>query len=378
MNQVKALLENYWIIREKNKELYHKVKRDIPNFKHFVSDLLGWKLIVNEQMIKIEKIPSHAESFMGITEFTEKKDYCLLCALLIYLDDKEMNEQFLLSEAVEILEIILKEYIKVDWTKFSDRKSLVRVMQFAENIGIIDVYDGESKNIESNIKREVLYENTGMSNFFITIIGYDIKKINYYKDFENEKLFDVDYDRGHYRTNRVYRQLITSPAVYWSQSNDADSLYIKNQRPSIQKNIEENIGGRIDIHKNAAFFVMHSETGFGTVFPGTAMICEIALMVCGKIRNKVEAGRIIKNDDDIIYISNEEFVRIIIDCKEDFAEGWSKEYREMNDQKLIQDILEYMQKWMFISQTNDMVMIMPSAGKFVGQYNKDYVEKCKI
>ena len=50
------------------------------------------------------KIPAHAEAFMGIEEFTDLKDYCILCVLLMYLEDKAEGEQFLLSELIDYVE----------------------------------------------------------------------------------------------------------------------------------------------------------------------------------------------------------------------------------------------------------------------------------
>ena len=66
MSEITPLVEQYWICREQNRELYNKVKRDIPRFQKFVREQLGWKLLNHEQFLKLEKIPAHAEGFMGI------------------------------------------------------------------------------------------------------------------------------------------------------------------------------------------------------------------------------------------------------------------------------------------------------------------------
>ena len=79
MNEIRTLFENFWICKDTDKETYYKVKRDIHNFQKFVRDQLGWKLIHTENLLKLEKKPAHAEPFMGIGEFTEIRDYCILC-----------------------------------------------------------------------------------------------------------------------------------------------------------------------------------------------------------------------------------------------------------------------------------------------------------
>ena len=131
MKTINLLLNNYWIVKETDKENYYAVKHEIndKNIKRFIQEMLGWKIIHSEHVIKLEKIPSHAEPFMGIQEFTEIRDYCLLCAILLYLEDKEENNQFLLSDLIRYIETVISKYIEVDWTSFSQRKSL--------NIGLI-------------------------------------------------------------------------------------------------------------------------------------------------------------------------------------------------------------------------------------------------
>lgn len=67
MNEIRTLMEKFWICRDSDKETFYKVKRDIPNFQRFIREQLGWKLIHTEKLLKLEKRPAHAEAFMGIS-----------------------------------------------------------------------------------------------------------------------------------------------------------------------------------------------------------------------------------------------------------------------------------------------------------------------
>ena len=140
MNEVRTLIEQFWICKDNDKETYYKVKRDIPNFQRFVREQLGWKLIHTENLLKLEKRPAHAEPFMGIQEFSDIRDYCILCVVLMYLEDKEEQEQFLLSELIDYVETQLKSYMQIDWTSFTQRKSLVRVLLYMEKLQMLRVY----------------------------------------------------------------------------------------------------------------------------------------------------------------------------------------------------------------------------------------------
>lgn len=137
MEEIIALLENLWIDKEKDRELYYRVKKKLPEISRFFYEKVGWNIIVTEQLIKLEKLPATPEKYMGIERFQEKLDYCILCALMIYLEDREDERQFDLQKLVEELPHILREDIELDWSQHIQRKSLVRVLLYAQEIGLI-------------------------------------------------------------------------------------------------------------------------------------------------------------------------------------------------------------------------------------------------
>lgn len=227
MNEIRTLMEKFWICRDSDKETFYKVKRDIPNFQRFIREQLGWKLIHTEKLLKLEKRPAHAEAFMGISEFTDIRDYCILCVVLMYLEDAEEGRQFLLSELIDYVETQLKNYMPVDWTSFTQRKSLVRVLQYMERLQMLRVYEGKSESFSQEAGQEVLYENTGYSKYFTSSFTTDISGYESWKDFEKTDFEEFEENRGSRRINRVYRQLAVCPALYWDSTEDADALYLK-------------------------------------------------------------------------------------------------------------------------------------------------------
>lgn len=373
MNEVRTLLEKYWISKDTDKETYYKVKRDIPNFQRFVREQLGWKLLNNEHLLKLEKIPAHAESFMGIMEFTEIRDYCILCVVLMFLEDKEEQEQFLLSELIDFVGIHLKKVLEVDWNSFSQRKSLVRVLQYVERQEMLRVYEGSSESFGQEAGQEVLYENTGYSRYFAASFPADISSFQSYRDFETEQLEDMETDRGHFRVNRVYRQLALCPAYYWENNEDVDSLYLKNQRQWVAKSMEENLGGRLDIHRNAAFWLVNEDDTYGMVHPRDAMLSELVLLLCAQLTALVRDGKLERRSDDCFEMDADGFSRFILECRKEWKEAWSKEYREMDEEKLIRTVEGYMERWMLLKTEGNRILFYPAVGKLSGFYPEDYV-----
>lgn len=374
MNEVRTLLEKYWVCKDFDKETYYKVKHDIPLFQKFAREQLGWKLIQTERLIKLEKIPAHAEGFMGIQEFSEIRDYCIFCAVLIFLEDKEEQEQFLLSELIVFVEANLHERMEVDWTSFSQRKSLVRVLQFMERLKMLQVYEGSSEAFGQEAGQEVLYENTGYSKYFATSFARDISAYTSWQDFERPEMEELDADRGQLRVNRVYRQLTACPAMYWDSTEDVDSLYLRNQRKWVAQHLEENLGGRLDIHKNAAFWMLE-EDPFGKVHPRDAMLPEAVLIVCADIQERLRMGEWRSEENECIYVREELFDDTVWRCRDKWQSAWSKEFREMEREKLLKTVKDYMMAWMLIRREGEVVRIFPAAGKMMGFYPHDFVPK---
>ena len=372
MNEIRTLFERFWICKDTEKELYYKVKREMPEFQRFVREQLGWKLIYTDNLLKLEKRPAHAEAFMGITEFTEIRDYCILCVVLMYLEDKEEQEQFLLSELITYVETQLKVFMEVDWTSFAQRKSLVRVLQYMEKLQMLRVYEGKSEAFGAEVGQEVLYENTGYSKYFATSFPTDISEYQSWEDFEKADFEEVQEDRGSARINRVYRQLSVCPVMYWEKNDDANALYLKNQRQWISKYLRENLGGNLEIYKNMACLTLENDDCYGTVHPRDAMLPEAVLLVCQKIQDELAIGKLEKTENERIFMSRKKFADLVHECRDKWLAGWSKEFREMDEKKLLETIVKYMEDWLMIRCENEQIVIYPATGRLSGVYPDDF------
>ncbi len=373
MTELRMLLDHFWITREYDKELYFQVKRALPSLRRFLDELTGWRVIMNEKLIKLEKIPVKGESYMGIKQFQEPRDYMLLCGLLIYLEDLDEGEQFLLSELISTLETFLSEFMDVDWTQYTQRKSLVRMLKFAQSVHILVSYEGSLDSLSSTLEHEILYENTSLSRYFATHFMRDITDVNHVGDLEKLQNADLDETRGYARTNRVYRHLTLTPAMYWESVDDPDSLYLRNQRQWVQKYMEEALGGRLQIHKNAAFFTLEEDI-FGRQHPKDGMLPEIVLLFCERLRDQIVKGKMNRDSADIVRISANKFQKQLLRCRQENYEGFSKEYRDMSDEKLVGEVISYMKQWKMIVQYEDEIAIYPAAGKFIGVYPQRFMD----
>lgn len=304
---------------------------------------------------------------MGIQEFTEIRDYCILCVVLMFLEDREEEEQFLLSELIVYVETQLKAFMQIDWTSFTQRKSLVRVLQYLEKLHVLRVYEGSSEAFGQEAGREVLYENTGYSKYFATSFPRDISGYESWQDFEKADFEELSTERGQGRVHRVYRQLVACPAFYWEENDDADALYLKKQRQWISRYLGENL----DIHKNAAFWMLE-EDAFGAVHPRDAMLPEAVLLFCGYIQELLEEGRLERQENETVILERDTFEAFWVELRDGWKTAWSKEYREMDDGRLLENVRRYMKDWMLLREEGDLCILLPAVGKLKGYYPDDF------
>lgn len=374
MKELLALLESYIILKENNRELYYAIKDNYENFKDFLSDKLGYNLIVHEDFVKLEKIPGKAEGWMGIEGFTDVKEYIFFMILLMYLEDKNKEEQFVLSFVTEYISNHYR-WEKIDWTKYQNRKSLVKVIKLALSIGIMRNNDGDEDEFSSNEKADVLYESTGISRYIVRAFSKDIMDCESFEDLSQHNWEGVEEDRGVLRRNRVYRRFLLSPVIYNKGVEDSDYDYIKKFRSSIQENFEKYLGWDLNVHRNGALIVLSDDNKIKDVFPSMKGESEAILLLGKLIREKLEEGIISLNINDEIVLTREEFNKLLLELKHKKGSGFKKELRDSKDEYFIEVLFDYMKEFLMVEEVEDEILLMPLLGKVVGDYPKDYVIK---
>lgn len=377
MKELDLLLERFWIIKEQDKESYYRIKDAYPSFKSFLEDKLGYRLIITPYHVKLEKLPGKAESWMGIQAFEDKMEYAFLCLLLVFLEDKGPQEQFVLSQLTGFLESVWPGDEKVDWTLYRHRRLLVKVLRFATEMGFIKVDDGDEQFFSNAADTEVLYENTGMSRYFVRHFTGNILDYSSWKDIEEEEWLDVNRDRGLIRRNRVYRRLFMSPIVYSEGAEDEDYAYIKQQRNMLQKDVEDYLGSQLHVHKNGTVVLLDESKRYKDVFPDNKNISDIVLQLNALIVEELNNNTLVRREDDMIVLSTTRFSALVNEVRDRYIEGWSKEYREMRLSKLYEEITNYMKSFNMIRvrELEKEVDIMPLVGKIIGKYPKDFDTK---
>ena len=166
MNAQEQLLVRRWILRSQDPQLYYEIKDHQKELRRRFQDKFGYALIINPLLAKLEKIPGQAQAWMGIQAFESIREYQMFCYLLMFLEDKEIEEQFILSTLTEYVALCFPKG-EVSWNSYQCRRQLIHVLQYAVKSGLIKVTDGDGEGFLRNEQQEVLYENSGISRYFI-------------------------------------------------------------------------------------------------------------------------------------------------------------------------------------------------------------------
>lgn len=373
MNELEILLNRRWVLKSEDKALYYKIRDSLGEIRRFATEKMGCQIIENSLLVKLEKIPAIPENFMGIEEFTSKEEYTFLCILLMFLEDKDEEEQFILSQLTEYIAGNMPEQ-PVDWTLYTNRRRLVKVLRYAVSQGILRITDGNDDVFMDEQSGEVLYENTGTSRYFMRNFSRDIMDFNSPEEFQESEWYEMDENRGIVRRHRVYKRLLFSVGMYKESGSEEDFEYLKNYGRRLAEDIEQNFDCQVHIHKGSAYLLMGEDCHMGGEFPGNNAISDILLLCCGKIRQKAEAGEWEIRNDETILVENMDFEHMLKEVKAECGSGFPKSYREMPEGEFVEEVLEKLERWTFIKRSpkEHQVVVYPSAGKMTGHYPADY------
>ena len=335
MKVLEVLLNNRWILKSRDRELYYQVKEALASGeeKKFLREKLGYQVLINPYMIKVEKLPAAAENWMGISEFCDPIEYVFFCLVLMFLEDKEAEDQFVLSELTEYVQSQYREE-QIDWTIYRYRRHMIRVMKYC--------------------------------------VGYTVPK-----DFEKEEWIDLDEDRGIIRRQRVYRRLLMTMGMYRDGDTEEDFAYVRNYRNMIQGELSEMFPCELQVHSSSAFLILEENCRLGRTFPEENTLSDIVLLLYQLLQEEIRTGRVEVPLDEQIRLPKENFQRLVEKCKEQFGVGFNKTYREMTFAEFYREVYDYMENLMMIEQAYGDIYIRSAAGKIMGKYPEDFGKEDK-
>ncbi|GAB2492823.1 TIGR02678 family protein [Alkalibacterium psychrotolerans] len=370
------LFENYWILRQDEPSNYQLIRENEKALRRYVSEKLGYSLIIHKDFIKLEKVPVNPKSWMGIQDFQQPRDYVLFCCGLAYLENRSVEDQFLLSELAKDLEESYPGLIKIDWTNYQHRQSLVRVLKKMVELNCIREVDSYSGGIEEFARfeeQEVLYQGTIYSRYYMRNHLHSLKSCQ-----TTEDILKMDWERSQddTRRKRVYRKLLVEPVMYRTELDDEDFDYIRRYRNRVREDIEEHTPFELEVTKNAAMVTLPEPKQLYESYPDRKALSLVSLHVQSFLRHNLEKFEVSAFGD--IRLTDAQFKQVIEDVSSEYKSGWSIEYREKSGlKKIAGDVLTHLIEWSFarIEEETGLIVLMPAIARMKGQYPDDFEEE---
>lgn len=365
-----ALLYNFWIVRDENPELYYKIKYNQNSIKDFVVKNLGSNLIVHNRFIKLEKLPVVVNENTGIDSFSSVLDYIFLCLFLMFLEDKTRGDRFILSDLIEYIKntsVALELDHVPDWNKVDNRRSLINVLDFLKEQGVILVRDEDKVSFMDSKDAEALYEVCGISNYVMRIFEGNINNITSPSMFLASEFLNQDYEKGDVRRYKVFRNILYTPCVSVKNISESEVDYLKKNRFYIKSEINRKLDMEVEITNNMAMLYDDVSSLQKDNFPNTKKITEIVLMVNARILEDIQLGKLVLDDYETVVVKDNYLERIIREIKEEKKPYLGKTYEKFTLDKFYTEVFRYMLDYNFISKKDDYITIYPIIGRMIGK-----------
>ena len=378
------LLENRWVSRREMPDEYLLIRRNEKVLRQFFREKCGWPLLVTANFYKLEKIPANPWGFMGIAAMQSIEDYVLLACVMAFLEEYESGGQFLLGDLAEALLAYYPQEAhtpRLNWESYNWRKSLIRVLNFLAEEGIINIVDDESTgfisqgfNADGAIAGEALYEVTNLARYFLRSFPKELSDYVSWQDLlEADYVTDTNEEARslRHRRNRIYRELLLKPVFYRQGEYEADFAYLRNRRGRLEDIIQDWFGLHLELYQNGVMAVSHEQsTWFNDVFPVRFRgIHDIILHLSHYLREL--SPEQVKQPMTI-----NQWQGHLEQLSKNTKAGWTKEYREMSLKRLSERLLEEMTSWGMVKVDEDGLITVQSAlFRHEGVYPADYTGK---
>lgn len=372
------LLENYWVLRGEQPEHYQLIRQYEPVLRPYLFEKCGWRLIQNPQFYKLEKIPAMPESWMGIQDFQEPRDYALLCCIMAFLEEKSVDEQFLLSDLCEsILALYPHESDqseRLNWENYDHRRSMVRALKFAVEARTLRLIDGDSEQFAMRRESEVLYEVTLMARYFLRSYPKDLHQYNSLQELQSAEHFDEEAVVGTGRRVRIYRQLLLAPAYNAADARPEDFLYLRNMRNRLGEELESRTGLQFELYQDCVMLTSPERTNWcKQLFPFyQSGIHAVILHFARFCRDEC-----CSNPEWRLTFSRVELEKSIDQCRKLHGSGWTKEYRELGLTRLAGELIRELTGWNMaaVDEETGFIELRPPLWRLAGYYPQDYWKK---
>ncbi|MBW7474311.1 TIGR02678 family protein [Paenibacillus oenotherae] len=364
---VEVLMEDFIVERRSDTDTFREILNNEKTIRRFVTENFGYQLKIDSDQAKLEKVPYYAREWMGIKEFRDEIDYMFLMSILAFLEKKQPEEGFLLSDIIEETKQFLYNIQLVDWKKRQDRKSFVNAIQYVTNLNLVYIRDGEIESFEESEDGEVLYFTTSLIRYMFRNFSKPIEQIESIEAFLMDGL---DTGNPHHT---LMRKLYFEPVVFFNELSEQEREFIARQRnyEIIKKAIEVHTGFELERSLKCIYLIKKERKRHLKQHPHYNNESYIVTQVAKELSDRLSVMQ--EKPLELWVLSDQEFEDVLQKAKRKNELAWPNTLRQWSFIEYKHMVIQYAREWK-LAEYNDItweITIYPTFIRTIGEYHEE-------
>ncbi|GGE00006.1 TIGR02678 family protein [Paenibacillus nasutitermitis] len=363
---IHQLLDNFWIVRKDNPELFYEIKKNEGALRDYFKDYFRFKLVLGADFAKLEKFQITPQAANGISDFRETKDYVMFYCILAFLDGKT-SKQFTLSDVCQAVasyyprsgtdSSLVDSSLTLTWKGndgYRNRLSLVRALKETVRRCLIEVVDKNIEDFQDKETGDALLRSTGLVKYFMRNINFGLEtKMTLHDVMSLQEM--QERELGIERKHVLYRKLFLEPAMYKYEVPQADFEYLQQYGRYLNEHAETYYEMNLDVYDASAFLVRDSVGTFRKFFPASNSEANLVIQFASLLRLKI-----IDNDDALAEQKDGTVVLTPTDldmmCRHlvgEHSHTWTSSLKGMSIPEIKKSIVNTLMDWKLAEVTKD-------------------------
>lgn len=387
-----ALMERE-VILSRQVEVYRLVNRHYRALQTWHEQHTGWRVQRSASVIRLIRHLSSATPGYLYERLKEPHDFACLTWILWFAENRQLtgrgnDQQFLLSQLAEQIQEQATtgeagETATFDFRKPSDRYSIQRALQSLEDMGGLQLVDGQTREwVEQTADADVLYEFTDVTRSLVAALDpqrvmlFARQLANNASPLRPTLLSDALNTPA---LVRAWRAILLGPALF--RFDDADAFAALEQHAeSVAHELLENFGWLLDIQRDYACIVRASGMATGPITALTPFGTndQISLLLCNAIREQIASGAWSPADSyGCLHVTTEDMASLLFAVRERYGDNWGTEARNKSSRSLLNDVYRKMRQAGLLRGPDEHgnVLILPTAARYSATYDKPEQEQ---
>ena len=382
-----ALMERE-VILSRQVEVYRLVNRHYRALQTWHEQHTGWRVQRTASVIRLIRHLSALTPGYLYERLKEPHDYACFTWILWFAENRQLtgrgnDQQFLLSQLSEQIQEQTTtdeagEAIVFDFRKPSDRYSIQRALQSLEDLGGLQLVDGQTREwVEQSSDADVLYEFTDVTRSLVAAL-----------DPQRIMLLARRLASGVSPLNptllpdalatpafiRAWRSILLGPALFRFDDADAFAALVQHAE-SVAHELLENFGWLLDIQRDYACIVRASGMATGPITALTPFGTndQISLLLCHAIREQVASEAWSSPDRyGCLHVTTEDMASLLFTVRERYGDNWGTEARNKSSRSLLNDVYRKMRQAALLRGPDEHgnILILPTAARYSATYDR--------